>query len=887
MDYGSLGNNPLGNISSSTVDEMNSIVASKVEASTGSNNVSGNTASSSASAEPNAGVTTTGSDLLSAGELNQTTAFTNSIISDGSSTLSPGPYSNANDGGVGVMGGGNYNLQDFSAVDPNQAPGTQGFYGDEVVEEESEAGEELDAAIFRAEAAGSKAAAGSKIPRPVTAGAGRVPDSSPSANRPTLAGRRPFTANARAPTSPQASSNNNNNNNNHPSAYTAVQSPVILDRGQQPAIKYPTAYEFANNIDPSTSSSAQLQQDGNGSSFPDVPVPVYPDGVGELGGVETNMGSGVLGDDDAGTVGTHATDHFSVVQSTQQFTGQSVPVPEPAQVAGENMMDTRAGAAFQTLNPVSGGGITGADVRGGMLPEDLYGGGDSDAFTAPLASGYNSSDSAAAANMSNGGRLSGHSDLGNGVSRGGAAGRMHLPPLGGGGNAGTGAEAAGMLAGMMGMGGSMGGAKVYPGGSPPMVGESAWSVDDSLLQQTASVVVPDRAATPSPGPRSQHSDHGFERRPTTAGMARTTSSGSGGLGASGRPATAGGRPSMMATPFTPNSRTRSDVPVEQQRKERSKLRVGRYTINNDVLNIKKFIVVPSGYLKSDKASMREVFSKIGLEMPTTMFRALQTDDPRNWNVKLPPTRNNLADLMENHLNPKSKKVEKETNLYSMFGNMPVKDDVESGADRLVGMLARQLDDSSREDADIEAGGVGPGVEPAGTESFTCSDLPPPPPIIHYQAVLRDNCKRFVLETGRALAEVGATIRVNPSWANDIPDDAVADWMKDETGTTQPVPMIGVANCSDFHPDIWDLLDGHAKVVYDDDEADGSKLAELGEEANIDPEPFYNGDIVVSRNPVDHMVVNSMPHPGMTHLIMTDDPRRFEIMLAQSCPAGLM
>lgn len=62
---------------------------------------------------------------------------------------------------------------------------------------------------------------------------------------------------------------------------------------------------------------------------------------------------------------------------------------------------------------------------------------------------------------------------------------------------------------------------------------------------------------------------------------------------------------------------------------------------------------------------------------------------------------------------------------------------------------------------------------------------------------------------------------------------------------------------------------------------------VGNEVIIDPTPFYTGRISTRRNSITQFVEKSMPHPGLTHLILTDNPILLEKKLAACCPAGLM
>jgi hypothetical protein len=56
---------------------------------------------------------------------------------------------------------------------------------------------------------------------------------------------------------------------------------------------------------------------------------------------------------------------------------------------------------------------------------------------------------------------------------------------------------------------------------------------------------------------------------------------------------------------------------------------------------------------------------------------------------------------------------------------------------------------------------------------------------------------------------------------------------------------------------------------------------------IDPEPFYNDEMDVSRDAKTKRIKNSFPHPCMTHLIMSDNLELLEKKLAEYVPWGLI
>ena len=85
---------------------------------------------------------------------------------------------------------------------------------------------------------------------------------------------------------------------------------------------------------------------------------------------------------------------------------------------------------------------------------------------------------------------------------------------------------------------------------------------------------------------------------------------------------------------------------EINEKKRIRPRIGSYRITEESFLSRRYVYLPSAYLKSPMFSMEEVFEMLGIPMPNILFRVFQASRPRDWNVRLPQSREHLAQLMK-------------------------------------------------------------------------------------------------------------------------------------------------------------------------------------------------------------------------------------------------
>ena len=188
----------------------------------------------------------------------------------------------------------------------------------------------------------------------------------------------------------------------------------------------------------------------------------------------------------------------------------------------------------------------------------------------------------------------------------------------------------------------------------------------------------------------------------------------------------------------------------------AKIRQGRYIIGDDILHVKKYLFIPSAYLEQPNSSFEEVFQKLKLDRPTTLFRILQASDTDEWNVRLPPNRSNL-EAERPHA------VHKKKSLFSAGGGHKLVDSLKVG--HKVVPEEEELPLPGLHSATPTPRGSIDGLKLHSQPEETNHDRDLK--VQHYKNVLRENCKRFLKESCRALSEVGACVRMNAAWVSNV------------------------------------------------------------------------------------------------------------------------
>jgi hypothetical protein len=81
---------------------------------------------------------------------------------------------------------------------------------------------------------------------------------------------------------------------------------------------------------------------------------------------------------------------------------------------------------------------------------------------------------------------------------------------------------------------------------------------------------------------------------------------------------------------------------ELSERKRSKVRMGTYRIGEESFLSRRYVYIPSACLKSPLFNMEEIFEMMDVDTPNILFRVFQTPRAREWNFRLPPSREHLA-----------------------------------------------------------------------------------------------------------------------------------------------------------------------------------------------------------------------------------------------------
>jgi hypothetical protein len=159
-----------------------------------------------------------------------------------------------------------------------------------------------------------------------------------------------------------------------------------------------------------------------------------------------------------------------------------------------------------------------------------------------------------------------------------------------------------------------------------------------------------------------------------------------------------------------------------------------------------------------------------------------------------------------------------------------------------------------------------------TKMAQTPDAAPDPCLVHYEGVLRENCKRLLSGTTSACKQVGAIFRLSPKWEDARDADYAGKWLTAKS----KVVLLGIGGSTDYHPYVWDQL---VKRGLDDSASD--------QVVEIDDKPFLDNEVPLFINPETDSVSGTFPHPDLTHLIISDNIPLLEQKLAELLPWGLM
>jgi hypothetical protein len=220
-----------------------------------------------------------------------------------------------------------------------------------------------------------------------------------------------------------------------------------------------------------------------------------------------------------------------------------------------------------------------------------------------------------------------------------------------------------------------------------------------------------------------------------------------------------------------------------------------------------FVYVPSKLMKDDDFAIEDVFDAIGLDPPSIIFRLNSANDPVTWNMRLPPSRYELASFqyIMDH-DPDHDKIADEI----------IKDIV----------FKKQKQDNGNENVGSGnmAHGNGnetpsPQAEPAKndhnewfklfekrknkgkTETASLMDVANNcAAISHYHGVIREKCKRLLKGTYAACEQAGAMFRIDELWSEDCRRDVIAEWLT-SNHREENVRLLGIGDITSLHVDV--------------------------------------------------------------------------------------
>lgn len=289
----------------------------------------------------------------------------------------------------------------------------------------------------------------------------------------------------------------------------------------------------------------------------------------------------------------------------------------------------------------------------------------------------------------------------------------------------------------------------------------------------------------------------------------------------------------------------SEAKVDSQDKPPQDIMSGKFKIGTN-LRLLKVVYIPAKYMLQNDFDFDKVFDRADFlkKPPAVIFNLNSAPDPSEWNVRLPVQRGYLQKYF--HTDMKSDVRDKREKTYAYhFSSEDYPDD-----DTKLGNENRK--------------------------------------VMHYQGVIRENCRRILQGTVTACLQAGAHFRTAGTWNGDCPEDFFAQTVA-STGSN-PV-IFGASVVKDFHPIIFSQIINNMEkvdltnILEGDDNNDKNK-----EIIVLDPNPFYdrNKDYITITDPADHGIAkNSFPHPNITHLIMSDNREILENKLLEIYPNGMI
>lgn len=306
-----------------------------------------------------------------------------------------------------------------------------------------------------------------------------------------------------------------------------------------------------------------------------------------------------------------------------------------------------------------------------------------------------------------------------------------------------------------------------------------------------------------------------------------------------------------------------------------KWKEGRYKLGKKQFLSNPYIFIPAKMMLQPSFNFGHIFKDFGVSVPALIFRLSRSRKTSTWNVKLPQSRKHLAQAAQKLREAKAKQGGN-TN-HGIKSNPQHADlliDPDAVAKYKLGKesLVEKLRLLRLEDVI----GKPPSEENAYLKNLRGS-------IDHYRGVLEENSRRLLRNVNSACIQAQTLYCVNEVWSDEVDEDVVAQWVLESNPKGSTPMILGIADKTDFHPDVWaQLRDGcqmdYAQKVKDQNEPD---------EVIIDPQPFFEREIRVQYDEMTGYPTKSIPHPLITHLVISDNRTLLEQKIAEVVLWGML
>lgn len=334
--------------------------------------------------------------------------------------------------------------------------------------------------------------------------------------------------------------------------------------------------------------------------------------------------------------------------------------------------------------------------------------------------------------------------------------------------------------------------------------------------------------------------------------------------------------------------------------------LGSYKLGSKTYKTVSFVYIPSQLLLKPSCSFDEVFSALDLKIPPIIFRLNQARDPSQWNMRLPENRKDLkeSDVVGGHQGGVAPPEEDVPSTHSHqrrssnAGLMKHSHSVTSMPSSHVGAssMAKGTINSFAHGAVEVTKYVAATIQEHGKEHMTnsVSDEDRRKMLYHYHGVLRENCRRLLRGTRNACMQASVMFRIEPLWNKKYCHDLIAEWI---TNSSPPgLVLLGLASRESFTPEFRAIINRHQNHLALSNLKEIKKKGET--EGSLAPTPELIPDKIIYEYLEDNhdSLQNSMrleqkngylPHPHVTHMIISDRLDLLEMKLSSVVPSGVI